>query len=111
MQSKNHNTVLILVGFLSALVTAILPFLVVPSFANVFESFGADLPLITIIATQYPYAFMLIPVMVLLVGFAWPNLNRRGVYACVVGTTSLFWGTGLLVIAMYLPIFKLSAAM
>jgi type II secretory pathway component PulF len=108
MQSKHQDSLFIIIGLIVSMITAALPYFIVPSFSAMFESFGADLPAITLLFIEHTYIFFVIPAIVLLVGFGWPTVQRRGLYACIFGVTSLLWATGILVLAMYLPIFKLS---
>jgi type II secretory pathway component PulF len=110
MQNKHQESLYIVSGLFCSIVTAVIPYFIVPSFRKMFESFGVDLSAITLLFIEHTYIFFVIPAIVLLVGLGWPTVQRRGLYACMLGTTSLLWGTGILVLAMYLPMSKFSAA-
>ena len=88
--------------------------LIVPRFEDVFQNFGAELPLLTRLFVEARYAFFGLPLIVL-AAWAWtprrtPPGNERGIIALVIG-----FGLGVILlplclIAMYLPIFRLAAA-
>jgi type II secretory pathway component PulF len=108
MQSKHQDSLFIIIGLVFSIITAAVPYFIVPSFSDTFQSFGIDLPAITLLFIEHKYIFFVIPAMVLLVGFGWPTPRRRGLYACILGTSSLLWANGILILAMYMPIFKFS---
>jgi len=90
------------------LVWAIAEF-VVPQFASVYASFGAELPTATRwLLASYPYGFVL-PVLVVAVWAGWPKPASRGIAALVTGATSVALLVISALIALYLPIFRLGA--
>src|SRR5471030_681183 len=73
-------------GIAAALVTATATSLIVPRFAEVFRSFGGNLPYPTwLFVHYYPAAFVLLPSLVLAIWFLWPRRDQRAYAACVAG--------------------------
>jgi type II secretory pathway component PulF len=97
-------------GLVSGVAAALIPLRVVPEFSEVFRAFGADLPLITRVFVHHAWVFWLIPAAVLLAWFAWPNPRHRALAAALIGTVGLLLMVPTTVLAMYLPIFRLGAA-
>ncbi|GAB3361734.1 hypothetical protein GCM10027430_35730 [Lysobacter tyrosinilyticus] len=97
-------------GLSCALLSALATTLVVPHFAEVFESFGADLPLLTKLLVHYYLAMWASPAAVIAAWYFWPAPRRRGLASGLIGVATLVLSVPLFVVALYWPIFKLSAA-
>jgi type II secretory pathway component PulF len=106
MTTETEKTLLAVGLSFAALAAAIPPF-VAPKFREVFESFGAELPLITTLFVQYDFILWLLPVLVLAAWFYWPKKQRRALVSCVIGAISFTVIISAFVVAMYLPIFQL----
>jgi hypothetical protein len=97
------------IGLGLAALTALVTFAAVPGFEDVFQSFGADLPLLTSLSLKFYPALLALPLLVLAVWLAWPRKEQRGLVALVTGAAS-FVAVPLLVAAvMYLPILRLGS--
>ncbi|HEY0230939.1 MAG TPA: hypothetical protein VGC55_06790 [Dokdonella sp.] len=82
---------------------------VVPQFAGVYASFGAELPLATRwLLASYRYGFVL-PILVAAVWAGWPKPASRGIAALAAGTTIAALLAISALIALYLPIYRLGA--
>lgn len=92
-----------------SLVTALGIMLVAPLFKPMFKGFGADLPLMTSLASDHTYVVWLLPILTLAVAFAWRNPRQRFHLSIVCGfvLSGLAWA--LFIYAMYLPIFRMAA--
>ncbi len=89
--------------------TAIGALFVVPRFAEVFAGFGAELPLETRLLLATYRWWMAFPVLVVVIGMAWPKPNDRATAAVISG---LFLAIAMVVFvtwACYAPIFNLAA--
>jgi len=97
-------------GFIAATMTTIFGVFVIPEFSKVFANFGADLPLLTRLVVNY---YLLIWVVPLAVFLAWrfrPCTRRRNILAGMIGIGSSVAAVPIIVVAMYLPIFRLAGA-
>ena len=108
MRSKGDKVALA-VGVLCAAIAATIPPLLVLQFREVFVSFGADLPPLTELFIHYNLALWLLPVLVVATWLYWPKATSRSLVACLMGVASLVLVVPVLVVALYLPIFQLSA--
>lgn len=111
---KTTELWMLIAGFLAAIAIAAGVNLIVPEFEDVFRNFGAELPLLTRLFVEARYAFFGLPLIVL-AAFAWtprrtPPGNERGIVALVIGLGLGVVLLPLCLIAMYLPIFRLAAA-
>lgn len=100
---------LFVAGLVCALLAAVVPMLVVPAFEEVFKSFGADLPLLTLAVLRYHPATWFLPMLVIAARLFWPLARRRAMAAGLIGVAGavfVFLGLG---IALYWPIFRLGA--
>ena len=97
-------------GIVVATLTAITPFFVIPSFIDVFSSFGTDLPLITQLVLKFYGVALVLPLVVIIAWFFWPNRSHRAVAACIIGFVSSFLFSSIMVFSMYWPIFEMSAS-
>lgn len=99
---------LVVIGMVCAILTALVPTLVVPSFGQTFSAFGADLPWPTLwLLRAYP-ALWILPVIVLAVWRFWPRPDKRRLAAFWTGLTILVLGLPACVVALYAPIFLLA---
>lgn len=108
MRSKGDKAALG-IGVLCAAIAAIIPPLLIPQFREVFMSFGAELPPLTALFVHYSYALWLLPILVVAGWLYWPEAPRRSLVACLIGAASLVLVVPVLVVALYLPVFQLSA--
>ena len=102
--------ILLASGIIVATLTAITPFFVIPSFVDVFSSFGTDLPLITKIVLNYYGVAVALPFFVLIAWFFWPTPSRRAIVACIIGLGGSFLISAVMVFSMYWPIFQMSSS-
>lgn len=98
---------LLLAGLVCALLTALVPTLVIPQFEEVFASFGATLPLPTRLMIELHPWLWLLPLPVVAVRLFWPRPRQRPLAACLLGACALGLIIPLLILAMYLPILQL----
>lgn len=96
-------------SIVAAIAITLLGLLVFPQFSEVFAGFGADLPLLTRLASRGYAAIWLAPLLVTLVHPFWPWHAHRALAAGLTGLLSLT-GIPLVFIAIYLPIFNLASA-
>ncbi len=97
-------------SIVASIVITLLGVLVFPQFSEVFAGFGADLPLLTRLASRYYATIWLTPLLVTLVHLFWPWRAHHALAAGLTGLLSLT-GIPLVFIAIYLPIFNLASAM
>ena len=100
----------LIVGLICALIAAALPMLVIPSFQQVFDSFGAQLPLMTQLALSYHLWLWVLPILVIAAFMFWPKAERRPLAACLTGVIGLTLTSVVMILAMYLPVFALGQA-
>ena len=98
-------------GLVVATLTAITPIFIIPSFVNVFSSFGTDLPIITQIVLKFYGVVIVFPFLVLIAWFFWPNQSRRALAACIVGFVGSFLISSIIMLSMYWPIFAMSPSL
>jgi len=99
----------LVVGLLCAIIAALLPMLVIPTFHEVFISFGAQLPLLTKVAVGYHLWLWLLPLLVVAAGLFWPAKHRRSKASCWIGVLGLVITVVVTTLAMYMPILRLDA--
>ncbi len=98
---------LFIVGLIAALLAAAIATLVVPQFRQLFQGFGAGLPVATGLAMDYYLFLWLLPIVVIAARVAWPDSRSRSAIACVVGVGGLVVIVATLTFVLYLPIIKL----
>lgn len=106
--SNSGQSALFVIGLVCAILTALIPTLVVPNFSEVFRSFGAQLPWPTQLLLQGHLGLWILPVLVLVIWWLWPTPRNRAKAACWFGALSLVVGVPACMIALYLPIVALS---
>ena len=104
--SSSTEKLLLVFGLISSLLTAVVLSALVPQFANVFQSFGAELPFLTKSLVEFYRAFFLLPIFVVLAWYLAPK-HSRGIMSFLTGMFCLFGITGISVVLLYLPIFML----
>ena len=104
------DKILAALGLLLSCVPPVMAALVMPQFRQTFESFGADLPWLTRVLSDYPASLLLLPALVLVVALAWPNRVQRGLFSLLLGSLFAVLGPIIIVVGAYLPIWKLGAA-
>ena len=107
---STSGKVLLGLGLCGSLLTAFIVTFVVPSFSQVFKSFGADLPLATSLIMNFYLFIWAFPVFVLVVFYCWPTPSRRPLWAFLIGVVGAFLIIPLTLVALYFPIFALAAA-
>ena len=95
------------IGLAAGLIIAALASAVVPKFAMLFKGFGADLPVATQWVLDNYLAFWLVPIIVVAARVVIPDKRLRAIAACAIGVVTLLIFIPLLVLLMYLPIFKI----
>lgn len=81
----------------------------VPQFGDVFESFGAELPIATRLVVQlYPLVGAL-PLLPVVAWFAWPQHQLRGLAALLTSLACVLLVPLLVGYALYLPILRLDS--
>jgi type II secretory pathway component PulF len=81
---------------------------VIPAFGEVFGSFGADLPKLTLLVQAHHRAALFLPALPILTYAFWPNRVSKVRVALIVCWLSVL-PIVVMIVAMYLPIFKLGA--
>lgn len=97
------------IGLGLAALTGFVTFGAVPRFKEVFQSFGADLPLLTSLSLKFYPALLALPLLVLVVWLAWPRKEQRGMVALATGVATVVVVPLLLAAVMYLPILRLGS--
>jgi len=96
--------------FLPAIIVLALAFFGVPSFIQMYASFGAELPVASRFLFSWYRLLAFLPFLFLPIWFYWPQRNSRGIVALV---TSLVLSAALLVFgvwAAYAPLYILGSA-
>ncbi|MBX9403582.1 hypothetical protein K4L06_19920 [Lysobacter sp. BMK333-48F3] len=104
------NPVLPSLGVLVSLLCGLAPVFAVPQFAPVYAAFGADLPWPTRLLLDYPWALCLLPLSTVAVWGLSPA-RRRDLAACLFGIGAGLAGLAATLVALYLPIYRLGAAL
>ena len=92
-----------------AVLTALIPSLVVPQFREALASYGAKLPTLTAMVFALHHGLWLLPVLVFVAWRVLPGtLGLRAARA--IGIGGLLVLLPLVIIGMYLPIFRLAAS-
>lgn len=101
-------------GLASALVAttvaALVPALVAENFRDAFAAFGTDVPAITAFFLHHHWWLLVIPVAILGLWVLLEGNPHRGRFVGVIGALCAFATIATAVTAMYLPIWKLAAA-
>ena len=105
------NALFFAIGPFLAAVPFATALLVMPGFRDTFESFGAPLPALTRVLIEHPSVLLALPVAVLAIALAWPKKPQRGAVSLAVGASAAVLGVVTLVVAAYLPIWQLGAAL
>jgi hypothetical protein len=105
--SATMDKVFLAVGIVFTTAVAILPFLIIPQFAEVFRNFEAPIPFATAIFLKYYPLGLCLPLVVVAVWAIWPRRTTRGMAACLIGaglSGAYYLLMGLL---MYYPIYQM----
>lgn len=84
---------------------------VVPQFQGVLAAFGPDLPWFSRSVLDAYLATWLLPLSVLALWHVLRDTRQRSTIVMAAGAVSLFVGVPVVLVALYLPIFKLAAVM
>ncbi|MCZ8159015.1 MAG: hypothetical protein O9256_03910 [Rhizobiaceae bacterium] len=104
------DKIFVALGLVLACAPSVMAAVVMPQFRDTFQSFGADLPWLTQMLSDYPASLLLLPAFVLLVALAWPNERQRGLFSLLFGAFFALLGPVIIVVGAYLPVWKLGAA-
>jgi type II secretory pathway component PulF len=96
-------------GFLAATITTIAGVFVFPGFSNVFANYDADLPLMTRVVLHYYLLIWALPFALIGIKRFLPSTRRRNIALGIIGIGSSIAVVPIMVIAMYLPIFRMAA--
>jgi hypothetical protein len=91
-------------GVVFAVLSALIPTAVTPSFKEIFDSFGAELPMATQLFLDYYLLLWSLPILVIVVRFSWPKKRKLPLW---LGIFSLALTIPLSMWALYSPIFYL----
>ena len=105
--SSTMDKVFLAVGIVFTAAIAILPFLIIPQFAEVFRNFEAPIPVPTAIFLKYYPLGLCLPLVVVAVWALWPRHNTRGIAACLIGAGLSGVYYLLMVLLMYYPIYQM----
>jgi type II secretory pathway component PulF len=108
MVNSNQNMYLRL-GFLPALIVFGLAFWAVPSFIEIYDSFGAELPAASRFLFSWYRVLAFVPFLFLLAWFFWPHRNVRGLASMLVSLVLSAWIIIFGVWAAYKPLFILGS--
>ena len=110
-EDSSHRRVLgFSVSFALALLTAVTLTFMVPSYRDVFSSFGTDIPAFSAMVLQGYLAVWLLPAALIAVSVAWPNVNRHSAIARRIGLASVLVVLPIALLGLYLPIIRLATA-
>ena len=96
-------------GIVLTTAVAIMPFLLIPKFAEVFRGFEAPIPFSTAIFLKYYPLGLCLPFVVLAIWALWPRRSTRGMAACLIGAGLSGVYYLLMVLLMYYPIYQMGA--
>ncbi|MDR2638190.1 MAG: hypothetical protein LBB55_07615 [Zoogloeaceae bacterium] len=97
----------LILGVAFAFVSALIPAVIVPYFASGFTAVGADLPMATLLLIEYHSLLWLLPILVVVVHFSWPQKEKLPL---LLGIFSLL-ALPFMVWALYLPISHIGEAL
>lgn len=106
LRRDKSDNILLIIGLVCAFIAALAPTLVVPAFHQIFDSIGASTPPLTSFILNYHLWLWVLPVLVIAVRLFWPNQQKRLLASCLVGAIGLILVIPILILALYLPIFK-----
>lgn len=104
-----HDRLLPAIGVLNVLAVAVAALVFVPKFKTMFDGFGADLPLATLLMLATYRGWGMAALLVPAVWLVWPDRQARGVAALFTGIATAVALTGFGLWARYSPIFTLAA--
>lgn len=107
---KRRSRTRLVIGLLCSIVAAAIPVAATPGFLSVAQSFGIELPVIARLFVDHGAVFWVLPVLVLLAWFKWPNPKRRGLIAMLIGMLALAVIAPIAFFVLYLPVLQLGAS-
>lgn len=109
-RSDTGNVLMLAIGISLVLIAATAIFFAVPLFQSMHQAFGVDLPNLTRWLVDYYPGLFLCVLIVPGIWAAWPNPARSGPAALVSGVLLCGLLIGMSLFLLYLPIFRLGAA-
>lgn len=97
------------VGLVFAVLSALIPTLVLPRFQAVFKEFGADLPFLSHFVFKHSPWLWLFPVALAIASLFWRKQPGRAALVCIAGIAGFVLAIVVLIIAAYLPVMNLGA--
>jgi hypothetical protein len=98
----------LILGVVFAVLAALIPTVVTPSFKWAFDSFGAELPMATQLFLDNYRLLWLLPILVIMVHFFWPKKKRLplwlGIFSFALTIPFSLW-------ALYSPVFHLGSVL
>jgi len=101
--SQKHQSFVLTIGLIGAFIAGVAPFFVVPYFDEKYTSYGWALPLATRLLLDFYAAFLVLPVLAVLIWRFWPNRANRSAAAAAFGIACFVLVIPLVVAALYLP--------
>ncbi len=80
-----------------------------PHFREMFNAFGAELPLLSRLLIMNSPIALIMPVVVIAIALGWPRREQRPMAALIAGLAMFLISPVLLFFAAYWPIFRLAA--
>ncbi|MDH4481485.1 MAG: hypothetical protein QE279_02120 [Rhodoferax sp.] len=102
-----NQSIQFIVGLIVSGLTGFHIFRKIPEFAEVFKSFGGNLPAATQLTMQWYPVALLLPALVIAAWFLYPKIHRRGTAALITAIAASAGSLLFIVFIMYLPIIAL----
>lgn len=109
-RSDTGNVVMLAIGISLVLIASAAIFFTVPAFRSIHQGFGVELPTLTRWLVDYYPCLFLCAFIVPGIWAAWPDPARSGPAALVSGVLLCGLLIGMSLFVLYLPIFRLGAA-
>jgi sulfite exporter TauE/SafE len=107
MNQKPESPLLVCLGVGAGVIVAIVAFLLVPKFQELYAGFGAPLPMATTLLLATFRWWGMVPIYTLVLWAIWPNPAKRGMAAMIFGLSTAILLLLFGVWAAYAPIFRL----
>lgn len=93
-----------------AALSALIPTFMVRHFAEMYRAFGTEPSWLTRWVVDYTALFRAIPMIGIVIAWRWPDRTRVTIIALAFSAAALLMVIPLLIFALYLPIFRMGAA-